>query len=190
MTRTETSYDFRGNVASVTSYGTVRADGSGAGRPDSPRRATCTTPTGRLVQRFVGAIGQQQVEQYSYDGLGRVLSMTALDGRITLVPVRRCAAADDRDLRQRVVRTSTYNLAGELVAVAESQAGRVLSQVSYQYDRNGRLRLTEDASGAKTHYLYEKRAGKWRLIDASGALTEYRYDGNNQSRRRCGTRRL
>jgi len=52
--------------------------------------------------------------------------------------------------------------------------------VRYHYDADGRLRMSEDALGAKTHVLYDEAGRRAAEIDATGALIEYVYDGNNQ----------
>ncbi|KVO27578.1 LysM peptidoglycan-binding domain-containing protein [Burkholderia ubonensis] len=177
-TRTDTAYDFRGNVASVTRYGRLLKDGTGdacAGAGEVTQTRYVYDPFGRLLQRFVGAPGKQQVEQFAYDGLGRMLSARSFDGSTTLYRYDDARHQTIVTFSNGLTRTSTFNAAGERVAVAESAAGVLLSQVGYAYDAAGRLRMETDAVGQRTHYLYDPAGRKIAQIDAAGGLTEYVY---------------
>ncbi|ALN89264.1 hypothetical protein [Lysobacter gummosus] len=179
--RTDTAYDFRGNVSSVTRYGTLAADGSGVTDDKTIQSRYVYDEQGRLLQHYAGPIGNPDVEQFTYDGLGRVLSATAFNDSITLTQYDDAQRRTIVSFSNGLVRTSTYNHAGELIALAESgSGGTVLSQVRYHYDADGRLRMTEDALGAKTHVLYDEAGRRVAEIDSAGALTEYLYDANNQ----------
>ncbi|WP_345777875.1 LysM peptidoglycan-binding domain-containing protein [Lysobacter sp. ISL-42] len=179
--RTDTAYDFRGNVSSVTRYGTLAADGSGVIDDKTIQSRFVYDEQGRLLQHYAGPIGNPDVEQFTYDGLGRVLSATAFNDSITLTQYDDAQRRTIVSFSNGLVRTSTYNHAGELIALAESGGGgTVLSQVRYHYDADGRLRMTEDALGAKTHVLYDEAGRRAGEIDSAGALTEYLYDANNQ----------
>ncbi|MBN3816361.1 LysM peptidoglycan-binding domain-containing protein [Paraburkholderia sp. Se-20369] len=177
-TRTDTAYDFRGNVASVTRYGRLLKDGSGdahAGAGEVTQTRYVYDPFGRLLQRHVGAQGKQQVEQFVYDGLGRMLSARRFDGTWTLYRYDDARHQTIVTFANGLTRTSTFNAAGELVALAESAADVLLSQVGYTYDAAGRLRMETDAVGQRTHYLHDAAGRKIAQIDAAGGLTEYVY---------------
>ncbi|MGT0244769.1 LysM peptidoglycan-binding domain-containing protein [Burkholderia pyrrocinia] len=182
-TRTDTAYDFRGNVASVTRYGRLLKDGTGdarAGAGEVTQTRYVYDPSGRLLQRFVGASGKQQVEQFAYDGLGRMLSARRFDGTMTLYRYDDANHQTIVTFGNGLTRTSTFNGAGELVAIAESAAGVLLSQVGYTYDAAGRLRMETDAVGQRTHYLHDAVGRKIAKIDGTGALTEYAYSPAGQ----------
>ncbi|MDR6411297.1 LysM peptidoglycan-binding domain-containing protein [Paraburkholderia terricola] len=175
-TRVDTAYDFRGNVASVIRYGRLLADGTGdlaAGEVIQMRYVY--DPFGRLLQRYVGDVDRPQVEQITYDGLGRVLSATHLDGTLTLYRYDDARQQTIITFSHGLTRTSTYNLAGELIAVTDSSAGKLLSQTRNVYDRNGRLRMSTDAAGQATHYLYDAAGRRAAEIGPDDALTEYLY---------------
>ncbi|WP_157768492.1 hypothetical protein, partial [Burkholderia ambifaria] len=177
-TRTDTAYDFRGNVASVTRYGRLLRDGSGdarAGVDEVTQTRYVYDPFGRLLQRFVGAPGKQQVEQFAYDGLGRMLSARRFDGMMTLYRYDDARHQTIVTFANGLTRTSTFNAAGELVAVAESAADVLLSQVGYTYDAAGRLRMEIDAVGQRVHHLHDAAGRKIAQVDAEGGLTEYVY---------------
>ncbi|WP_394539177.1 deaminase domain-containing protein [Lysobacter enzymogenes] len=179
--RTDTGYDFRGNVSSVTEFASLRGDGEGVLDANATRTAYVYDAQGRLLQRHVG-VGtvSADVEQFAYDGLGRVLSVNALNDSVTFYNYDDAQRRTVVTLASGLARISTYNHAGELIALAESYAGTVLSQTRYHYDAYGRLRVSEDALGARTHYLYDEAGRKVAQIDAEGALVEYRYDANGQ----------
>ncbi|MEZ0604618.1 hypothetical protein ACAX43_21030 [Paraburkholderia sp. IW21] len=180
-TRVDTSYDFRGNVASVTQYGRLLADGTGdanAGAGEIVQVRYVYDPSGRLLQRIAGDAGHPQVEQFTYDGLGRVLCATKLDGTITLYQYDDAGHQVIATFGNGLTRTSTYDAAGELISVAESSGGKVLSQIRNQYDADGRLRMSTDATGQITHYLYDEAGRAVARIDPAGALTEYVYTSN------------
>lgn len=174
-TRTDLTYDFRGNLASTMRYSQLLANGEGDSSAALTQTQYVYDPFGRLLQRFVGAPGAMQVQQFTYDGLGRLLTATAFDGTQTLYQYddthRQVAITYANGLTQ----VSTYNLAGELVAVVQHGGGAVLSQVQNYYDSDGRLRMAIDANGLKTHYLYDTQGNKVAEIGPNGAVTEYVY---------------
>ncbi|HEF5873488.1 TPA: LysM peptidoglycan-binding domain-containing protein, partial [Burkholderia cenocepacia] len=177
-TRTDTAYDFRGNVASITRYGRLLKDGSGdarAGAGEVTQTRYVYDPFGRLLQRHIGAPGKQQAEQFAYDGLGRMLSARRFDGTLTLYRYDDARHQTIVTFSSGLTRTSTFNAAGELVALVESAADVLLSQVGYRYDAAGRLRMETDALGQRTHYLHDAAGRKIAQIDAGGGLTEYVY---------------
>ncbi len=176
-TRTDMTYDFRGNIASITQYGKLLADGSGdtSAIGDIISTNYVYDQFGRLLQRFVGANGSQQVEQTTYDGMGRVLSQTAFDGSSTLYQYDAAKHQTVMTFSNGLTRTLTYNLAGELIAMTESRAGQQLSSVQNVYDKDGQLRMTTDANGLPTYFLYNENGKKIAEIDGQGRMTEYVY---------------
>ncbi|QQP94346.1 LysM peptidoglycan-binding domain-containing protein [Lysobacter enzymogenes] len=179
--RTDSEYDFRGNLSQVTRYATLAADGSGVLDDQVIRTRFVYDAQGRLLQRYVGPIAAPEVEQFVYDGLGRTIRVTGFNDAVTVTQYDDAQRRTVTTLANGLVRTSIYNHAGELIALAESDSGgTLLSQVRYHYDADGRLRMSEDALGAKTHVLYDEAGRRVGEIDAAGALTEYVYDGNNQ----------
>ncbi|ALN60394.1 Rhs family protein [Lysobacter enzymogenes] len=174
-------YDFRGNLTLETRYQTRLQNGDGVNAGVVSTRYVYDAQ-GRLLQRYKGeGTAQQDVEQFTYDGLGRLLTATAFDDSVTVTQYDDAQRRTIVSFANGLVRTSSYNRAGELIAVTESgNGGTVLSQVNFRYDSDGRLRMSEDALGARTHVLYDEAGRRVAEIDAAGALTEYVYDGNNQ----------
>ncbi|CAD6548971.1 scabin-related ADP-ribosyltransferase [Paraburkholderia metrosideri] len=174
--RIDSTYDYRGNVATVTRYESLLADGSGDAAAAIAQTRYVYDAAGRLLQRFAGKPGNEQVEAFTYDGLGRLLSTVQFDGAITLYQYDDAHHTVSVLFSNGLTRTSTYNAAGELTAVVESVQGRVQSQIRNYYDPNGRLRMSTDANGLNTHYLYNGRGQCVAQIGPDGTLTEYVYD--------------
>jgi len=164
--RTETTYDQRGNVTIVTQW----VDGSA-----TTQTLYTYDQSGLLLARTpAGSTGS---EVYSYDGLGRVKSVTDLAGLATTT------VYDDSNRKKTVTlstntltRTSTYTAQGELASYVESGPDVASETESYFYDKLGRLRVSEDALGNHDFTFYDDAGRKTGYMDARGALIEYRYD--------------
>ncbi|ALN92397.1 LysM peptidoglycan-binding domain-containing protein [Lysobacter gummosus] len=178
--RVDYGYDFRGNLFLETRYLDRGADGIGINNGGLISIRYVYDAQGRLLQRYKGEGAGSDVEQFTYDGLGRTLTSTGFNDAITVTQYDDAQRRVVTTFASGLVRTSSYNHAGELVALSESSNGVVLSQVSYRYDADGRLRMTEDAIGSRTHVLYDEAGRRAGEISADGALTEYQYDFNNQ----------
>jgi YD repeat-containing protein len=168
--RTDTAYDFRGQVASVTTDGAVTQfvyDQAGKLLQTVDPRGTATAQAGDFQT------------SYAYDGMGRVLSSTDALGRITLTDYQDADRKTVITLANGLVRTSTYSAAGELISLLESADSATLGETKYFYDANGRLKRTEDQTGVKRHVLYDEAGRKVAEVDGDGSLTEYRYDASN-----------
>ncbi|WP_196491728.1 LysM peptidoglycan-binding domain-containing protein [Burkholderia territorii] len=192
-TRIDTTYDFRGNVATETRYDGLNSDGTGntqfasefanySDRYDSYARIRYVyDPFGRLLQRYVSGQGQERVEQFTYDGLGRLLSTTGFDGAVTAYQYDDAKHTVAVTYADGLIRTSAYNAAGEQVAVSDTVYGKVVSQTRYAYDADGRLRMETDADGGQTHHLYNARGQQVATIGPDGTVTEYQYGAQRDS---------
>ncbi|WP_080437956.1 LysM peptidoglycan-binding domain-containing protein, partial [Burkholderia ubonensis] len=177
--RVDTTYDFRGNVAGETRYETLQSDGTVGGGIAQTRYVY--DGAGRLLQRYVGQPGREVVEQFTYDGLGRVLSATGFDQSVTTYQYDDVQHTVAVTYANGLLRTSTYNAAGELVAVTDTSQGRVLSQRKNAYDADGRLRMVTDEDGRITHYLYNEVGQRAATIGPDGTVTEYQYGSRRDS---------
>jgi len=164
--RTDTAYDQRGNIATVTEWvdGTV-----------STQTLYVYDQAGLLLSRTpAGSTGS---EVYTYDGLGRVKTATDLAGLATTT------IYDDSNRKKTVTlstntltTTSTYTAQGELAIYTESGADVTTETEKYFYDKLGRLRDTQDALNNKDFTFYDDAGRKTGYVDRRGFLTEYRYD--------------
>jgi len=178
--RTDTTYDFRGNIDTVTAYGKVLANGAG----DTAATTEISTTTyvydqfGNLLKRQPSVASTAEVNLY--DGLGRLISTTDFAGQTTSYVFEDTASRTVVTLANGLTRTSTYDLAGELISYAESGAGVTTVTTSYRYDAAGRLRIVTDPTTLKTHCLYDAAGRKVAEILADGTITEFGYNKNDQ----------
>ncbi|MGU7783235.1 LysM peptidoglycan-binding domain-containing protein [Burkholderia sp. PU8-34] len=177
--RADFAYDYRGNVSSVTRYAQLLEDGSGNASGEISQSRYVYDPAGRLLQHIVGTPGQEKVEQFAYDGLGRLLSTTNFAGVQTLYQYDDAQHTVAVTYSNGLTRTSAYNAAGELIAVTNSFAGQIVSQVRNYYDANGQFRMTKNANGQDTHSLYNMRGDVIAQLASDGTLTEYVYDATS-----------
>jgi hypothetical protein len=109
--RTDTTYDFRGNVATMTSYSMLtpgtQGAGGGVGVTTSPYTVVSYVydQFGNLLSRQTSGIANTEV--YTYDGLGRRITATDLNGATTSVAFNDASnttvqrPGEDLDLRPR-----------------------------------------------------------------------------------------
>ncbi|HEX8623379.1 MAG TPA: LysM peptidoglycan-binding domain-containing protein [Allosphingosinicella sp.] len=122
----------------------------------------------------------QNAETYIYDGLGRRIGSTDLNGGSTSIVFNDAATQTVVTLASGLVQTSTYNKAGELVSQTDSGSYVAGGTTAHKYDRLGRLRQTTDASGFNKYFVYDKAGRLIADVLHNGALTEYRYDSTNR----------
>jgi len=169
--RTDTTYDFRGNINTVSVFGTLLADGTGA-TTDVSKTTYVYDQFGKLLSR-VSPVGP--TETNTYDGLGRLIASTDFAGKSTTVGFDDAGSKTILTLANGLTRTSTYNLAGELISFAEAGSGLATSTTAYAYDAGGRLRMVTGPTGQKSYSLYDEAGRKVADIAADGTLTEYGY---------------
>jgi YD repeat-containing protein len=186
LLRSDNSYDFRGQLASITTY--TKTDASGNGVADGTQATTLFVydPRGQLLQT-VAAKGSQTadpgdyVAAYTYDGLGRQLSRTqwvsATESDTTLTSYDDAGRRVVTQAANGLVQTALYSAAGDLLSISQSDAGgHALGTTSYFYDADHRLLATRDPLGAGTFYLYDAAGRQVAMIDPTGAVIETVYD--------------
>lgn len=181
--RTDTSYDFRGNLTQLTRWEKTDAAGAGLATADWSRVDYTYDQAGRLLSRRTSganALGGEPTpvtETFVYDGLGRQISSTDLLGQTTTVTIsdgtRTTAVSTPNDPTDTLVE----NVGGTLASDAVSAAGVATATVSRTYDALGRLRTTTDAAGVTSFYVYDRQNRLAAAIDGDGSMTEYKYDG-------------
>ncbi len=177
--RSDYTYDYRGNLSSVTTYS--KANVHGKGLTTAPYTIThyVYDQYGSLLSRYVDG---EQGEAFVYDGLGRVISATSATGAVTTTTyvvnnyklVTTITSANSR------VETDTYDAAGHLISSRETGTDITSSAIKYAYDADGNLRMVTDALGNNTYFLYDSIGRKVADINSTGALVEYRYDAVNR----------
>jgi YD repeat-containing protein len=119
--RTDTTYDFRGNVATVTSYSATDSSGAGSTAAAYSRTTYIYDQFGKLLSRLTN--GSTASEVFVYDGLGRLISSTDMANATTNVAFNDAAGTTVVTLANGLTQTSVYNRAGEKIAYTESTVG-------------------------------------------------------------------
>ena len=174
---TQFSYDARGNLTQKVSYGATNADGGGSQANGYTHEYFIYDAAGQLLSQ--GPAGRAK-ETYSYDGLGRVIQSTDVNGGTTRITFNDAATQTTVTMADGLVRTSTYSKAGDLLSVTESGSYVTAGTASTQYDAAGRLRIATDATGRKSYIVYDGANRRVADIAGNGELTEYRFDANDR----------
>lgn len=178
MSRVDAVYDYRGMLQQTIAYHEVTDAGEGILDGNQVLTRYVYDQAGRLLTTVSPTGGSTS---YTYDGLGRVLSVQDALGNTTLTQY------DDAGNRVVVTQAnglksiSTYDKAGQRVSLLmQDAAGLNLGETKYAYDKNDRLIMTTDPSGARTFKVYDTLGRKVGDVDASGALTQYIYNTAGQ----------
>ncbi|MDQ3287380.1 MAG: putative Ig domain-containing protein, partial [Pseudomonadota bacterium] len=183
-TRVDLAYDLRGHLSERRSWATV--DNQGKGVLDSAAEIIRYSfdAQGMLRQQVVlrGAQRSQgELTSWSYDGMGRLLGSTDALGHAS---VRVHDDAGQRlavTLSNGLVRTEVRDRAGQVVAITESAAGVAQHRTTrFHYDAQGRLRASEDASGARSYRFHDDAGRLAGTVDATGAVMAFDYNGSGQ----------
>lgn len=184
--RTDTTYDFRGNVASVTTYGKLLVNGQGdtSDPTEVSRTSFIYDQAGNLLNRVTldGAgdpAGTHPHETFVYDGLGRLVASTDLRGYTTSIAFSDAARKTIVTLASGLVQTSVYDAIGNLLSFTSSAGTQGSSVTNFTYDKLGRLLTTSDPTSVKSQQLYDKLGRKVADLDADGSVVEYIYNSDN-----------
>lgn len=177
ISRSDMRYDARGQLQGVTVWAVTDATGEGVANGAESVLHYTYDQSGKLLQSIDG---RGTASSFTYDGLGRIL--TSVNG-LNQTTVNSYDDAHNKATITSAAGLSTasvYDQAGRLVSVTQSSTGQNLSTISYAYDADGRLRMTQDASGVHAWMLYDAAGRKVADIDGNGSLLEYLYNQDNQ----------
>ena len=190
LQRVEYAYDFRGNLSSLTTF-------------DNPGSTGAVTlfiydQRGQLLQKIEPRGTRQPpnagdnpllyTTTYTYDGLGRVLSVsrwnksadapTVIDVSTTLTAYDDAHRATTVTLANGLVTTTLHGFTGEVISVVNGTAAAPtgLGTTIYTYDADGRLRIQTDPTGVRQYFEYDAAGRRVAQVDGDGTLTEYVYD--------------
>jgi len=170
-TRTDYTYDVRGQLATQTVWDTV--NGQGQGVLDAGARITRTTydAQGQLRQTSVETGADRstlQTTSYAYDGLGRRISSTAPLGNVTHYVYDDSAHTIAITQANSLTTTQTYDSAGRLISSVQSSAAAGQSaQVTIQNTLGINLSSTSTTNSSvqiayQSHYItHPDGTGQW-----------------------------
>ena len=192
---TSYSYDFRGNIATVSRWSTINAT-TGTDSTTQfvyDQRGTLLQTieargSGTLANRTTPNQSQAYSTTYTYDGFGRRLatygwvSGTETSRAVEINSYQDATRVTTTTLANGLVSTNTYNRAGDLVSTARNGTNPVESfgTANYTYDAGGKLRVYQDATGIKKYFFYDAAGRLLATVDGDGSLTETIYNRANQ----------
>jgi YD repeat-containing protein len=175
-TRADMHYDVRGALDIVTTYDAVLASGEGTGARET---RYVYDQAGQL--RSVRQPGNANAATFVYDGLGRLRVSTDALQRSTLTEYDDAGNRTTVTAANGLISTSAFDRAGRLMSLTQASAPSVpLGTTLYFHDANGRLRMTRDATGQRSHMLHDAAGRKTADIDADGSVVRYHYNAAGQ----------
>jgi YD repeat-containing protein len=174
--RTETDYDFRGNVSAEKSYSKLLSTGLFDTSSELSQTTYVYDQAGNLLSKLIN--GSSATETFIYDGLNRIISSTDFNNVATSIAFNDASQTTVVTRANGLIQTSLYNKAGGLITYTESGGGSPSVSTNYRYDALGWLRNVTDALGKRIHYMYDSAGRKLADIDADGSVVEYRHDAS------------
>jgi len=193
--RTDVTYDLTGQIATVTTYGSI----SSGGVTSNPNVTHYIyNAFGQLLIKAdadtsATTSGQPHVTAYTYDGMGRVLTVTNGANQTTtysyptdtLPSPGTTATGQNASITvtaaNGLVTTTVYDADGETLSVSQSSTtGVVYGTTNYFYDADGHRVMAVDPLGNRTIYVYDSRGRQVGVISPQLELTEALYNNDNQ----------
>ncbi|MES2538648.1 MAG: DUF6531 domain-containing protein, partial [Pseudomonadota bacterium] len=178
--RTDTRYDFRGQVAAQTRFADSTASVTYTVYDQAGQLLSTVAPNGAATAAAATTAAGDFVTTWRYDGMGRLIGSTDTLGNTSVTTYDDAGNTTRTTLANGLATTSVYNRAGELIGLLHADGASALGASSFRYDANGRLRMTQDATGIRTFMLHDEAGRKVADIDGNGSLTEHRYNANDQ----------
>lgn len=190
-TRTDTGYDFRGQLASSTTYAKVNSSGNGTIDGTEIKTSFVYDQAGQLLQTIAPRSSTDKT-QYTYDGLGRVISKMDALGSTTATSYSDTTRTDTHTDASGGVTRQIYNTANQLIFTVDPTG----SVVKSDYDANGNMvkrtayantivagaaaatLVADSARDQVSRNVYDANNRLVWSIDALNIATDYDYDAN------------
>ena len=146
-----------------------------------------------LMADSMGTGLPEDVTQYAYDALGRVVQVTDPQGGVTHYTYDADSHLTTTTLPNGVIETDTYDALDRLIEIiARDRVGATISRFSYTLDANGNRTREDDADGSHHVYTYDAldRVIGEEHFSPSGmslAAEAYAYDAVGNVTSRSGT---
>jgi RHS repeat-associated protein len=197
------TYTSDGLISSVTdASGTTRYDYD----PIMRRLVRVTQPDGRYIRYAYDGRGErtlmadsmaagspEDVTQYAYDALGRLVQVTDPQGGITSYTYDADGNLTTTSLPNGVTETDAYDSLNRVIEIlAKNSAGATISDFAYTLDANGNRTKEDDADGSHHDYTYDAldRVIAEATFDSTGVSTgaeTYVYDAMGNVTARSGS---
>jgi YD repeat-containing protein len=181
-TRTDYTYDIRGQLATQTQYDTVDANGNGVLTNGMVTTTTTYDVQGKLLHTSTETGTNRstlQTTTYAYDGLGRMISKTDPMGNVTTYVYTDNGSNDTLVITQAngLIITQVRNSAGLLVSSTQSTAGTSGGSGSGSGINNQANITVKDAQGRVVGQIaYQEGPGF--VMENMLTLTSYDSQGN------------
>jgi len=183
----EMVYDYRGNLSKTTIYATVNSAGAGVLDAAASVTERVYSESGQLLQtiavRGASRTSKTTLSSVAYDGQGRILSQVDASGTQTYVysgTNRQITVTNSAGLST----VQTFDTRGRLVSVSSSgsdgYSATSTRTTQYVYDANGRLTMTQDATGVRAYTFHDEAGRVSARVDGTGAVVEYSYNAASQ----------
>jgi YD repeat-containing protein len=149
-TRTDYTYDLRGQLSTQTQYDTVNANGNGVLTIGTVITTTTYDAQGRLLQTSAETGANRstlQTTSYAYDGLGRLISSTDPLGHVTSYVYDDSANTIAITQASGLTTTQVRNSAGQVISSTQSFNSDSISSSSIP---QASIYLTSGSAGATT----------------------------------------
>jgi YD repeat-containing protein len=177
----EFTYDYRGNLNKKIDYAKVDVSGSGILNSDANVTEYVYSEYGQLLQtiavRGVNRDVKTSLSSVVYDGLGRQISAFNESGSTTSSYNGTLTTVSNIASGLSVV--STTDNRGRLTSLSTSGNGTTRA-ANYVYDNAGRLRITQDATGARSYLFYDAAGRVSANVSATGAVTAFTFDADGR----------
>ncbi len=172
----EVEYNAFGNIERQVSYGDVDLTGQGILNSTANVTEFIYDAHGNLIDSIAIHNGVATVtSHYAYDGAGRIDEMTNASGLTDYV-----YDGDAREIRtlnaNGLTSTQAFDARGKLFESSLSASNESTRSTQYFYDSAGRLRMSENALGARSWMFYDAAGRVSFEVDAAGAVTGYEYN--------------
>ncbi|MFZ6876525.1 hypothetical protein ACO0LF_31175, partial [Undibacterium sp. Di27W] len=168
-TRSDYSYNTRGQLSTSTTYAKVNSDGTGVADGSQSITRYTYDVAGNLLMT-VDALNNQT--SYTYDGLGRQLSTTDA--------LQKTSYTEYDDANHKIIQ---HNTSGRIDTQVYDNQGHLLSNtlggeltVSYGYDALGRLVYAKDPTGVEQLHIYDAAGNLQADVNGKGEVTQYVYN--------------
>lgn len=177
-TRTDYSYDVRGQLSTKTQWAAVDANGNGVATSAASVTTTSYDAQGRLLQTSTQKGGVSETTSYAYDGMGRLLSSTDPLGNATSYIYGDAGSSITVTQASGLTTTQVRNSAGQVVSTVQSGSGITARTGTQLYDAAGQAIAAIDPLGNVTYTFYDADGRVAGKVDPTGAVTSYTYDAD------------
>ena len=180
-TRTDYTYDVRGQLATQTQWDTVGASGGGVSDAGTAVTTTTYSAQGQLLQTSTQNGSTLQTTSYAYDGLGRLVSSTDPLGNVTSYVYTDSSNTLAITQANGLTTTQVRNSAGQIISSVQSASGQASRTTTYLYNTAGQQVAQIDPVGNVSYSFYNVDGQVAGTVDADGNVIAYTYDADGNA---------